>query len=256
MLPDSASIVGNIELSQLLSEGSYPLSSEDLIEIRTLSTESAQRLWQPDTLRFALSKITRFTGVSAELAVRKAVEDSQQTSNLPYTFLRRLDQLRPDLYSYQSVQDCTTQISINVFEALGVPRKKWATQNAIWHKKRFLQIQNWFLTLPVQHTEKVYFARQPEKTLMLPWSLFANHWDSFYEPFSCVNVVNDDPDWFLFIHPEEIAIWGCTSKYATANNLDPRCFLKPPIDYSQIVGDIVSRRREEMQQFVGTYTKC
>ena len=113
----------------------------------------------------------------------------------------------------------------------------------------FSRTKNWLSQLPVAADCYVFLARQPEKTLIVKWGLFIDHWDAFYcDRYCTLNVIGTDPRWFLFMHQDQIAIWGATSDYIAEKGFSRLSLLNHPLDYRTQLLRMMNEDREKFAE--------
>lgn len=200
-----------------------PPSEVEVSSIELVEGNDWTRIWKPDSVRFALSEWrSNHTAMpqEARMNFNVALENAVQNATFPRVILRRIEQLQCNLYRNQFIQD---------FE---VPYPKLNTNTS--SKVGFEKVKSWLEALPILATEHILLAREPEQTLVVRWSIFVDHWDAFYcDRYCTLNIINQDPRWFLFINQDQIAIWGSTPEYAAEKKMPEKLFLYDPVNYRQ-----------------------
>lgn len=214
-------------------ESCLPLSFEYLGRVRVLTPEASADVWKPDEVGRALFEWRRDhsrLGKQADLKFEQAVASAKQNSEMPRVILRRFEQLRPDLYPAQRFLNCDIVYDFQI-DATAKPTAYVAADD-ICYKKSYVRVKEWLEQLPLEPSQQVYVARVPQETFLVAWQDFVDHWDGFYcDRFCTLNVINDDPSWFLFFHAEGFAVWGCTHEYAARKGLSCGNFIREPINY-------------------------
>jgi len=222
-----------------------PLSEVDIQTILVLTSDSWSHVWQPDAVRSALVTWRLNRQIDEEKANRKlsdVVDKAQQNVEFPKVFLRRFEQLRPILYPLQSIKNCEVLYESN-YTANGM--KGFRLAEDFFYQSSFSRVKEWLRQLPLQAHEQILLARAPEENLLLNWDLFIDHWDAFYcDSFCTLNVIGRDPRWFLFFHPDQIAVWGCTQQFALERMVRSDIWVPEPINYRNELLRIVQQERK------------
>lgn len=199
-----------------------PPSMEELESVRLLTLQGVQQVWGPDRELEARNRWQESDEKGGPFAHDRYSEDlksARQTGRVPPIYVRRVEQVRPDLYPHMRVQDYDWQRLPLGFSQSNISEEEfWAFR----HQRCFVEFHDWLAALPLQREEKVFHALDsPTATIILEWGLFIDHWDFLVgtgSPYTC-NIVDDDPDWFLFFHRDDIAVYGCSLEYAASRSI-------------------------------------
>lgn len=228
-------------------ESFIPLSLEDMARMPVLTSEATVHIWKPDGVGRALLEWRRdhsSLGKKADIKFEEAVASVKQNSNMPKVILRRFEQLRPDLYPLQRILNCDIVYDFQVDKTAEPTTHK--ADSDIYYKKSYTRVKEWLQQLPLDSSQKVYVARVLEETFLVAWQDFVHYWDGFYsDNFCTLNVIDDNPSWFLFLHAERIAVWGCTYEYAMEKGLSHDNFVQEPVNYH----DELEKAYSEAQTF-------
>jgi hypothetical protein len=144
-------------------------------------------------------------------------------------FLRRFEQLRPQLFPIQSMAVC--RFLYQDAEIPGHPSTERYCEDP-FYQRSYQRGVEWLSSLPVGKRELVYVARVPDETFIVEWQEFVTYWDAYYCDWGCaINTCDDSLGWFLFMHPEHYAVFGCKPDYAADFDLSRMPRLAEPIDY-------------------------
>jgi hypothetical protein len=203
-----------------------PPSLQQLDNVLLLTKEGVQHVWGPD-----LEAQARVRSEEREQrgeyfdSYYEDLKSARQTGKLPPTYIRRLEQIRRDLYPYMRVQGYNCTDYPENFKSYGIDYDEFY---AFRHHLRFYEFRDWLAALPLQRDERVFHALDsPNDTIILEWGLFVDHWDFFIRTgsiFTC-NIVDDHPGWFLFFHHDDVAIFGCNLDYAHSKKVSSDVFL-------------------------------
>ncbi len=168
-------------------------------------------------------------------------------------FVRKSEQLRPDVYPLQKLADCEIRYAhaqdIKPSSNQAKPSEDFFYQRSYW------QVRTWLEDLPLLEDENVYVAREPEHTFVVHWDFFVKHWDAFYcDRFCMVNVVGDDIRWFLFFEMEQTVVWGCTVDYAHERDYMAETFAEQPIVYRHEFLQVAAQRKRNHREALSEYS--
>ena len=205
-----------------INDAYIPLASIDFEQIKILNSEDAESIWLEDPVPEA-HRLSVQAGNRKQknpwAAFQEALAVTPQTTTLPHRFLSRMEQMRPLLFPHRRVLRFDMSYPRKIDGILMTTSGRFLPDDqnvrmGTLFVEDYEYLWDWLQQLPLEPSELVYVARSPEVTLVMPWRIFVRHWDVFYtDGWVSLNVVNDDPEWYLFLHNEMIALWGCTDDY-------------------------------------------
>lgn len=246
------------EFAHRFAEAYLPMTPDVLEQISVIG-ETWPDIWIPSHSqhRYALY-LKRLAEAANEKIEReacrgfyRALEKVPHEAGTPHTFLLLLRQLNMDAFPlwYMRNRDWTGEP-----EGLQEAGLDWQDFTRFWHEHVFNLVRDWLKQLPLMRDELVYIASSVENTLVLPWGMFVEHWDAFAGSGGRLNVVDDDPRWYLMFH-QEVLVYGCTPEYKDKKNVPEDVKETSSSEVGSIYRSIYEDRQRDMQASVSLYRK-
>ena len=224
------------------------MSPADVASILLLSDSAWRLVWKPDALSDAIREWRANVAAGHEYAhaiLKERISNAMQNRTFPRVIVRRIEQLRPELFPIQSMEACPMlRAGANRMPGLYDPKVPEAED--LYYTHCYFRGLEWLKSLPVTPTEIVCVARDPSQTFVVTWECFSLNWDAFHcDRFCSLNVCGENDDWFLMMNSERILIFGCTEARAAEFELSRLRQIPHPIDYMSELG----RRRHAFERF-------